>query len=173
MTRKLAEELYSAQIEVAQALRKRDHISTARAALQAKLAKVANEIRQKGRLPPSEYRALCVRQEHLCSKLADLQAQLEPIKDEIRKWSAIENGIRAELLVSGNQIALPSASSDAIVRRLSALRSYYLEFAEDQTRVNSMRLMAATFANELTDILDTRPITESTLNVRPIGAAFS
>lgn len=40
-----------------------------------------------------------------------------------------------------------------VYSQIEMLRDKYMEFAEDVTRVNSMRLMAARFAKELSTIL--------------------
>jgi hypothetical protein len=52
---------------------------------------------------------------------------------------------------NGNVWGIPTDSP--IRKEIVYLCDKYLNFAEDQTRVNSMRIMAAQFANELTEII--------------------
>lgn len=54
-----------------------------------------------------------------------------------------------------NSKAIPSCSQDNefYKNHIKELRDKWMMFSEDQTRVNSMRIMASQFSRELTEIL--------------------
>lgn len=116
-----------------------------------RLGDATTRIRTAGRLPQLDYNQLCNTQTDARKKIVEHERHISRINSELRRWYAHEDELRAKCAVS---LPLPSpASQDGITSAIVALRNQYISFAEDPTRVNSMRLMAGTFAGELTSIL--------------------
>lgn len=82
--------------------------------------------------------------EKLCreAKLGEEKRELIQKRDEI----AVEK-------LKTRDVVAQVASKDMICEELELLREKYVVFSKDLTRVSSMRVMAATFAKELEEIL--------------------
>jgi hypothetical protein len=115
------------------------------------------------RLPSREYAELVSRQRVLKSKVADVIARSSPLKQEMRKWHNLVEEIRAHEMVGKFHTDDP-LSATAALPRLIALRDKWQRFGEDPTRVNSMRLLAAAFTKELTEIIDGKPSTSGSVS---------
>lgn len=106
-------------------------------------------------LPMDQYRQYENRRNQKKKQIRGVEKRMDVLTSELSKWYALEAENRASLSVLG----LVHADDGMITARMSleknieALRNRYLSFAEDQTRVNSMRVMAAEFANHLTAVL--------------------
>ena len=103
------------------------------------------------RLSPDEYRKTVNRQQILKKKLADVLAQMNPLKARLRELAPLENIEYKKIKV--DSVKQIKNTEDVSRTQIVELRDKWLCFAEDQTRVNSMRIMAAQFARELTEIL--------------------
>ena len=107
------------------------------------------------RLPPAEYRMWQTREMRAKSDLLKIAEEMAPIKKRIRALYEEEERGRGELMDKLNNIqeVMSSGQHSPAVEEIARLRDKWLAFAEDQTRVNSMRVMAAQFSRELTDLL--------------------
>jgi chromosome segregation ATPase len=126
--------------------------------IQGELASLKNRARTSNthmtRLSPADYRQLCNRQTVLTRKLAELEVQASPLKARLREVGALSTLYYATRTGERADSSAASVATAADMRRaIVELRGQWLAFAEDQTRVNSMRVMAAQFSRELTDIL--------------------
>ena len=79
-------------------------------------------------------------------ELSDLEIQINDFNDALRKY----NNIRSSLVVDQKK---SNNGNDKTINRISSLRDKYRLFAKDHTRVNSMRLMASAFCDELDSIM--------------------
>lgn len=109
-------------------------------------------------LSPEDYRAICNRQQVLKKKLAEIEIQGGPLKQELRDVSALSTmsyAMRNKEMPA--MVKIPEDKLHNVLLRNSVirLRDKWIGFAEDQTRVNSMRVMAAQFSRELTEIIST------------------
>jgi hypothetical protein len=118
------------------------------------LSAINGRIRSGGRLPQQEYAGHCRRQTWLKQQILDIEKLLGPLKAEKVRWRLLREEINVE---SGMPFKSHNREQNPAVREeIVKLRSRYLSFAEDHTRVNSMRLMAGEFASELTRILGSK-----------------
>ena len=89
--------------------------------------------------PRNQYLAEVKKQTHCKAQLQRIEAEIRPLKKQILNlWREKEDA----------EVNKPS-----LARRVVALRDHYLDFAKDPTRVNSMRIMAAQFADKLTELV--------------------
>lgn len=145
------------RLQIAELKNKKGALSIKKKPMEAELAQLAARVRSsnshRARLTPEEYRQICGRQSTLKRKIAELEVEMSPISAEIRALCAHEDVIRAShgLQIGGTR---EYSSGDAdVVQRVIAIRDEWQQFAGDQTRVNSMRIMAAQFAEDLTAAL--------------------
>lgn len=96
------------------------------------------------------------RQKKIKEQFVAIEKEREPLNQDLKRWYAMEDELRVKanlgLTVDGvrhDTLVLESPMKNKIIQ----LRNTHLQFAEDSTRISSMRLMAAQFANELTEIL--------------------
>lgn len=72
-----------------------------------------------------------------------------PLKAKLREIAALQSIGYATL-----EKDIPSVDPELSIRKsVTDIRDRWMNFAEDQTRVNSMRIMAAQFSRELTEVL--------------------
>lgn len=144
--------IFDLQMELADVEDKRANLLSEKRKFEAEMQGLNNRVRSSpGRLPQAEYKAICKRQERVRSLIIETQEKLGPVNTEHRRVTAM---IRAlDEPVNKEKEPVVVANPARHVGRLVMLRNKYLQFAEDQTRVNSMRVMAAQFANELTAII--------------------
>lgn len=115
--------------------------------LEAQLSVIRNKIRGRvGRMPPPEYQALTRKQGEIYQKVLNINQQIIDIKSEISKKSILEMNIDNELNSS-----VPEKIT--ITSKLQTLKSKYMAFASDMTRVSSMRVMASQVAEEIDAII--------------------
>lgn len=104
------------------------------------LLKLKNTIRTRmQRLPQNEYNSICKKQEILGQKQREIEKKLSAIKVKLRQ---------KDVLIHSND----NEPFD-INLRIIELKNKYMDFSSDNTRVNSMRLLASQFAQELDEIL--------------------
>lgn len=108
-------------------------------------------------LPPSEFRMWKTRNIKAKADLSKIEQEFLPIKKRLRELYQEEEVGRGALMTKLDQIQssinINVNNHENVREPIVMLRDKWLLFAEDQTRVNSMRVMAAQFARELTDIL--------------------
>lgn len=154
---KVMEEIALIRMRISELKAKRAEILIKKKPIEAEMgqlkARLKSQQTHKTRLTPDEFRSICGRQAKLRNKIAEIEVTLNPINTEIRNLCSEEDCLRA-----GNGIALSNihdyASRDMdLLRKISDIRDQWQQFAGDQTRVNSMRIMAAQFADQLTSAL--------------------
>lgn len=149
-----AADYYAAMQEINALKDKQRALADKKRAMETELSVARNRIRS-ARLSHDEYVGICRKQNQLRTEIIKVEQALTPIKSELRHWYAIEAEMRVQVMMRhGHSGDFRVDENAPLVDKVIALRSVYLNFAEDHTRVNSMRMMAAEFANELTKILD-------------------
>jgi predicted nucleic acid-binding Zn-ribbon protein len=104
------------------------------------------------RLSPEEYRQICNRQSVISRKKTEILNELAPLKTKLRDLESLSTQFRAQMgILSPREQSIERV--DILRPSVVAIRDKWLGFAEDQTRVSSMRLMASQIARELTDLL--------------------
>lgn len=112
--------------------------------------------------PPAEYFAISKRigefkvlATKMDQELSGLRAELRPYEEERRNAfdAALDRFEEGRDAITEKLTVSDVNGGGRIIERLAELQTKYLAFAEDPTRVNSMRLMAAEFARELTCLL--------------------
>ena len=128
-------------------------ICAKRMPIQAELTAIRNRLRvcssTRFRLPPAEYRDLCLRQTQLVELLRDVESEAFPVKQKLRELTAARDAPSAQRPARHSSVDAGLRACGAITE----LRNRWSAFAEDQTRVNSMRVMAAKFCAELNQVL--------------------
>jgi hypothetical protein len=114
-------------------------------------ARVRGSSSHKTRLSPEEYRQICNRQSVLKKKIAETMVLLAQ-KNEERKRLNIEIDA-ADPNRRKIRESIFSSDMQEIGASIKELQSKWMAFAEDSTRVGSMRLMASQFSKDLTEIL--------------------
>lgn len=145
------EDVLTADAEIARINEKLNEMMREKRGYDTELAAIKNRIRSGGRLPQQEYIGHCRRQTLLKQKILAVENAVGPLKAERAKWQILRNEADSKA-----RVARPKIDDSEILgvrSELVDLRAKYLAFAEDHTRVNSMRLMAGEFASELTRIL--------------------
>ena len=153
----LANDLYSVKTAIADLKEKCGALSIRKRTLESELATLNGRIRDtKYRLPRAEYETVIRRQKKIKEQFVAIEKEREPLNQDLKRWYAMEDELRVKanlgLTVDGvrhDTLVLESPMKNKIIQ----LRNTHLQFAEDSTRISSMRLMAAQFANELTEIL--------------------
>jgi hypothetical protein len=153
----LAAEVYSARVQVNRLQDKLADLGGRKRTLEVRLSEMGDRVRLSGRrgLPPDIYRQICVEQGKLKKRILDIEREIQPLSREKRDWFAILDELEHRARAAG---ILPAGEDSSTLRgRIVEIRDRYLDFAEDQTRVNSMRVMAAEFANCLTQAMAASP----------------
>ncbi len=158
MNNSLSNDMYSVKTSIADLKDKLGSLGAEQVVLQQEMSKLTARVREsRFRLPKEEYQHITRRQRKIAERIGELGNLREPLKAELRRWYAIEDELRAKL-AGQMSMSLPDKVSNAhpsLLVEVKQLRDFYLSFAEDNTRVSSMRLMASQFANELTKLLAT------------------
>ena len=113
--------------------------------IETRLSILNSKVRSSGNMPPTEYKNICRNQSDIKQELVDLQPQINHIKHEIADKEIFKEEIYD--YINKNK-------PKDIVAKLEALRDSYMEFASDQTRVGSTRVMASRFTEELQEIIN-------------------
>lgn len=152
-----AEEMALLRLQISELKTKKSELLIKKKPIEAELSQLAGRVHSskthRTRLSPDEYRQICGRQSTLKRKLAEIEVAINPLSSEIRGLCAQEDILRASCGMSVGGVGEQSSSEGDLVARLSEIRDYWQQFAGDQTRVNSMRIMAAQFADEVTGAL--------------------
>ena len=112
-------------------------------------SRVISSKTHKTRLSAEEFRQICNRQQVLKRKKAEVESMANPLKAKLREIAALQSIGYATL-----EKDIPSVDPELSIRKsVTDIRDRWMNFAEDQTRVNSMRIMAAQFSRELTEVL--------------------
>lgn len=135
---------------IASLIERKSKLSGEKQQIQLEFIKLNNQVKGK-RLPPSEYKAICRKQQELSGKLLEIEKHISELKTEIRKKSDLrhECEIAIGMVYAGSANDNPSSN---ILQSLDLLRTKYIEFSGDGTRVSSMRMMASQFVKEIDKI---------------------
>ncbi len=113
-----------------------------------KLNDLLNRIRQSRaagkRLPNDEYLAICKKQGSLQKALPSVEIELAELAARRRALQVRHEALRTHHTRAGESPAM---------ERLRVIRKEYADFAGDATRIASMRTMAATFAEQIGEVL--------------------
>lgn len=132
-------------------------VTTRLTAAQADLSGLNSKCRTR-RLRPEDYRKTCERQQRIKSQIAADVAHVQSINGHIRKLQAQVDALHVAKQPAQSVAEVGDGRLDAVAAKLIEMRRYYLEFARDDTRVNSMRKLAAEFSSRLTEVLkDAKP----------------
>lgn len=129
---------------------KKSQLITRKMEIQTRLTEILSKIRCGGRLPHNLYASLCNEQVKLKSELNNIEQQIAAINAELRKecelkWTPEqkqERALKRDLNKTGQ-----------VIQKLNEVREIYQAFAEDNTRISSMRLMASEFVGHLNRVI--------------------
>mgnify|MGYP002132211759 FL=1 len=154
------EQIALLRLQISELKTKKNALSLGRKPIEAELSQLAGRVRSanthKTRLTPEEYRQICGRQQKLKRKLAEIEVAINPLSSEIRRLCAEEDILRASCGMSISGVGEQSSGDGDLAKRLADIRDRWQQFAGDQTRVSSMRVMAAQFADDLNAVLSGR-----------------
>lgn len=148
-------DIYEAANEIARSKEKSDQLSLQKRSIEQEIAQLTHRVRSAGgRLPDEEYRGILKKQKRCREMMYEIEKQLVQLKAERRHWTNIETQMRLNANLSREPSPIVfNEDADRLRKAVTGIRDIYLSFSEDPTRVNSMRLMAAQFAKELTEVL--------------------
>lgn len=151
----IAKDIYEIRGEIAAIKEKSLELSAQKREIELELNKLSSRVRNRttSRMPPDEYKGICRRQIRCKEILLDIEKKLSVLKLERQKWADIETELYIKSGLRGGAAKSPQMEENESILKVTAIRNKYLAFSEDPTRVNSMRLMAAQFAKELTEVL--------------------
>lgn len=112
--------------------------------LQCDLTEIKNRLRNNGMLPPKEYNSLCNKQNIIVASISSTLDKINDIKLEISKKHTLKQALKDEMLTDEDK---------EIIQKLEILKSHYVNFAADRSRISSMRAMAAEFAEKINMII--------------------
>jgi hypothetical protein len=122
---------------------RRGQLSQEKASIESRLSHLTCKVRGKI-LPREEYRNICEEQNRAKRALFYVNEGLAAIKVELSKVHLEKDFLK----LAGDSVETPR-----IVSGLQVLREKYSQFAQDATRISSMRLMASQFVSELEEII--------------------
>lgn len=151
-----AADLFEIDAEIASIQARRTPLILAKQKLEAERTTLNSRVKSsnghRNRLSPEEYRQICNRQSVISRKTMEILNELAPLKTRLRELESLSTQFRAQM-----GVLTPREQSvgrvDSLRPSVVAIRDKWLGFAEDQTRVSSMRVMASQIARELTDLL--------------------
>lgn len=109
--------------------------------IMAEMSSVNTEFRVKKNMPVHIYQRLLRRQDALKKEQHTLTAAIQDLNSKRVRINQLIDAVKRDAKANG-----PSSS---VFAELDKLRAKYREFSGDATRVSSMRLMAAQFADDL------------------------
>lgn len=114
---------------------------------QNELSELNFQVRGNGRkiIPQVKYDTICQKQAEVKRKMLVVDQYISELKKEITN----KRILRDEVDLTLN----PNTNPDNILGNIISLRDKYVNFASDNTRVSSTRLMASRFAEDLDSII--------------------
>jgi hypothetical protein len=155
MSEDVASKIYKARREIDRLEDEKKSFVKRKAALNNHIAKM-KEKEMLGEAQLDYQRKVAGKRKTLKEIMDEVDKRLSEIKKEQKQWRALSMSLESAVLENIRKfgsIYHDGISESAIADRLKNLRDKYMEFSADFTRVNSMRLMAAQFSDEITDIL--------------------
>ena len=124
--------------------------------LETELGTLNNRVRSAGYggLSRDEFTGICRRQNAIRSLMTKLEETNLPIRNEKKKWQLMRDELSAKWRDELSRANKNGRTEELPWERIVELRDRWQRFAEDATRINSMRLLSASFARELTAILE-------------------
>lgn len=159
----IATEIKEARSRIADFERQRVKIAARSNSLRTQLGKIKRRLHQAPEQTHVEFEEYYRKKLSIIEELSQCEKTATAIKAEQQRWRMIADSVERhaldEMRQKGNIFGV--ATDSPVRQEIEYLCNKYLNFAEDQTRVNSMRIMAAQFANELTDILKINCFTDA------------
>ena len=155
MIEDIASKIYNARSELVRLETERQALAARKAALNSHIAKMKQSEFQTDPLLGNQCNNAYKRQK-LIDIMVGVDKELLKNKELRQQWRRLAGTLEQALLENVRQfgsVQHGTRSDAAIVISIRNMRDRYLEFSADPTRINSMRLMASQFADELTDIL--------------------
>ena len=127
-------------ISVFELEKERNELVNRKGEIVSQLMKLKKQVRGRGQiLPQNEYNSICSKQERLRQEQRIIENKLSNLNLKMKQKNIFifknnENTSKIELL-------------------LINLKNKYMDFSSDNTRVNSMRLIASQFAQEIDEII--------------------
>jgi chromosome segregation ATPase len=141
------------QAELDALKKQRDELAKQRAEAQNQLMALRHRVRVGGHMPDLEYRDICRKQQKLNGLIVQLDGQLRPLKERMREFGAIIHANNQRKNEEKNRGEVAAIGVRELLKMVDVLRAKYRDFQKDPTRVSTMRLMAAEFADELQDVI--------------------
>ena|SRR6476620_9341126 len=101
------------------------------------------------KLSQNEYQSICRRQEYLKKGINNIQQTLTDYKSRIQEKVILKEKLK-------NRINFDKEGVSTTIEKIILLKDKYRDFASDQTRVSSMRVMASQICQELESIIATK-----------------
>lgn len=124
-------------------------LSLSKKQCELKLFQLSSEVRGK-RVSQSRYQYICQEQQKTKQSIYEIEEQLAKNKVRLREIARNHDSEKMVFLSSAG----PGGVIRPIIEELVAVRDWYQSFAADNTRVSSMRMMAAEFVSKMTPIID-------------------
>lgn len=99
-----------------------------------------NKLRSGGRMNDSTYKSICDKQDKLKRNILSIERSMSELNTEILNKSGLKEKLRLEF---------KKTEGINIKSELIVMRDFYINFASDNSRVSSMRAMAAEFSKQL------------------------
>jgi hypothetical protein len=155
MTAQLANDIKEARSRISDLERQRVKLASRKNSLLGQLSKIKRCLNQNNNMMQNEFNDYYHKKLSIGNEIVECDKIIRATKQEQQRWRMIADSLEkqaiSEIRENGNIFAV--ASDSPVRKEIVYLCDKYMNFAEDHTRVNSMRLMAAQFANELTEIL--------------------
>lgn len=148
----ISQEEHDLKMELDRYVAEKEGVTQRMLKLQAEIAEINAAIRGR-RLSPPDYKRKCDRQVVIKQSLVRECAHVKSINGHMRKLNARISELHVAKVETAPVADQSASKLEAVAAKLVELRRYYLEFARDDTRVNSMRKLAAEFSSKLTEIL--------------------
>lgn len=146
-----ASNLLDIELQIQSIQKERQLLVLKRKEMDLELSDINRQFKSGIRFEQAEYKSKLKRQQAIKSEMFRLDAALRPLTEKLKEARVMRHAITIE--IDSSRARLVYSSSEGKDSALVSLRDKYLNFAEDHTRINSMRMMAAQFANELTSIM--------------------
>ncbi len=150
----LQQQLLDLKVEIGLYDEKKMVIVTRKRNIENELSDLNSRVRHNGkRLPSSEFNSILRRQRQCKQIKGGLEDELSEIKQTKRDLSIEGQDIRIKLRAEKKRTKEQNPCG-TLRTQVYDIRDSFLDFSIDQTRVSSMRLMAADIAGQLTKALD-------------------
>lgn len=112
--------------------------------LELKNSTLKNQVRSGGRMHDVKYKRVCDEQNSIKIKIFSIEREMADLSIEMMKKQSFRDQLKAEF---------KHDEPIDIKKKLVHLRDEYINFAADKSRVSSMRVMGAEFAEKLETLI--------------------